>query len=601
MYKRIMALVLSVLLIAAVFPLNASAATPEKEQEIYRIINSDYKRALAQTGKESLAGYCGLMASCQLYYRGINTWLRTADGNDHYDIYSAMTVTDGGYRPKSYSARDFSLTEALNAASRNGTRDVYNIAVGFEWTNTEAGAKFGHVVFVYAILDGMVYFTEGFSSSMNYTAGAPIKISIADFAAYYSNWTRFEGIVVFGKKDYIDNCVGSSTNLFVEAAEQTKLLSQPAPENSSEVESTELRAVAAGERLHATALYENTVGQYYYRVADWDQVGYVPADSVSILRVNYENVACADITAPDALKTGRDFTVKGSVSAPYTGIDAVWVEILDEAGELVQGYSKTTQGNTCELGDGGFNKLLTFNTLDQGYYTYKIYAECVNNYLQNDNTVAAYTSRVELYSAPFRVGDVPAREQSVETVQTQQAGDGWVYGNDTWYYYENSLPRTGWFCYNGVEYYLAEDGSVTTGWAEVNGKKRCFTATGAMRTGWMQTQDGTMYLMTNGVPAQGWHTVDGTNYYFDEAGILQTDGWLTVDGMRYYLLSDGSMATGWLKLEEGTFCFHDDGYLLAERVEQDGEAYIRPYEEEPEQQWSCGILTAAELLGLEKP
>lgn len=576
MFKRIIALALCVLLMAAALPVGVSALT-EEEQTIYGQINRDYARALEASDKESLGGYCGLFASYQLYYRGINTWLKTADGNDHYDVYTAEEMTDGGYRHKDYSHLNFSMEEALNAASRNGTRDVYNILVCFEWTSTEAGAKYGHVVFVYAILDGMVYFTESFASPMNYTAGAPTKISIADFVDYYDDWTRFEGLVVFGKKDFIDNCTEYSTNLFVETTEDTELVSQPCSVHSTEADCVLLRQVACGERLHATALYENPAGQYYYRISDGEQTGYVLADRVSVLRVNFEDVTLSEPVAPEALELGKDFSMDGDVSAPYSGINAVCVEVLDESGQMVLGYSQATQGSACNLDDGGFNKVTDFSTLAEGYYTYSVYADSVNQYLMDDGTIFGYANRCCLLSTTFRVGNVPAREQNVQTAQARQLVNGWNYEQGIWYYFENDLPRTGWFYCNGVDYYLKEDGSVTTGWAEVNGKLRYFTATGAMRTGWLETQEGKFYLMSNGAMAHGWYTVDGKLYFFREDGTLHESGWVDMDGQRYYLQPDGSAATGWVTLEEGTYCFHGDGHLLAQQVEENGKKLIRAY------------------------
>jgi len=574
LHRKILALVLCLVLLAAALPVTAGAAT--NDRKIRENIAADYANALADSDRDTLAGYCGLFASYQLYFRGINPWLRTANGNDHYNIYSAMRATESGYRTKAYSGVDFSMKDALNAVTRHGTQDVYNLLVCFEWTSTEAGNKYGHVVFIYAIIDGIMYFTESFASSMNEKAGDPIAIPIDAFVDYYDDWTRFEGIVVFGQKSYVENCTVFSTNLFLEATGAPDLLSLPCGLKSAEAECSRLRTVATGERLHATALMLNPLGQYYYRVNDGEQIGYVAADKVRVFRLNTEDVKLSDPVAPEVLKPGKDFTVSGEVTAPISGVNTVLVQVLDENGELALGCARTAYG-TSSLAYGGYNALLDFSVLPEGYYTYNIYADIANYYLMDDGTRSSYSNRLCLYSSPFRVGDLPEKEVAEAAVQPKMAKNGWVYENETWYVYENDVPRTGWYRYSGVDYYLNEDGSVTTGQSEINGKLRYFTATGAMRTGWVESLDGRLYLLRNGTAARGWHTVEGSRYCFSEDGILQTAGWVSLDEQRYYLLPDGSAATGWQELPDGKFFFGSDGHLIAQLMEDGDSTWLQPY------------------------
>lgn len=572
MVKKILCLALSVLFVLSALPVQAAKT---EEQILCETIEEDYAAAIADSGMGSLAGYCGLLASYQLYYRGINSWLLTANGNDHYDIYIEDTLTTGGYGHRDYSGANFSMEEALNFACRSGAQDVYNALVCFQYTNTEAGRKYGHVVFIYAILDGVIYFTESFDLDNYHTAGIAMTLTVSEFVNYYKNWTSFEGLVVFGKKDYTDNCTAYSTNLFVEVTEVAELTSEPCTLRSTEAACMQLRHVMPGERLHATGLYKNTVGTYYYRIQDGSQTGYIPAEQVSILRVNFEDVTLEAPTAPEALAAGEDFAIDGDVSARYSGLEAVRIEICDEAGEMVQGYSQTMLGTACNLDEGGFNSLLNFAALEEGYYTYSVYADSVNHYLMDDGSVFNYTDNRCLLTAQFCVGDLPAREQAEETVQPRVIQDGWSYVDGSWYYYEAGSPRTGWFYHNGVDYYLQEDGSVTTGWAEINGKLRYFTATGAMRTGWVITKEGPVHLLSNGALAQGWITMEGKQCWFNENGTLG-QGWITDGDKQYYLDEVGTFVTGWQTLEEGKFCFHEDGHLIAQQIETDGKSQVIP-------------------------
>lgn len=577
MVKKILCLALSMLLVLSALPVQA---TKTEEELLCETIEEEYIAAIADSGMESLAGYCGLLASYQLYYRGINSWLRTANGNDHYDIYIEDALTSGGYGHREYNSTNFSMEEALNFACRSGAQDVYNALVCFQYTNTEAGQKYGHVVFIYAILDGVIYFTESFDLDYYHTAGMAMTMTVSEFVSYYKPWTTFEGLVVFGKKDYTDNCTAYSTNLFVEVTEEAELTSEPCTLRSTEAACMQLRHVMPGERLHATGLYKNTVGTYYYRIQDGTQTGYIPAKQVSILRVNFEDVALAEPAVPEALTAGEDFTVNGDVSARYSGLTAVRIELCNESGEMVQGYSQTMLGTACNLDEGGFNSLLNFAELEEGYYTYSIYADSVNHYLMDDGKIFNYTDNRCLLTTQFRVGDLPMREQTEETAVPAMFRDGWSYVDGSWYYYEAGNPRVGWFYHNGVDYYLKEDGSVATGWVEINGKLRYFTATGAMRTGWVITKEGPAYLLSNGALAQGWITMEGKQCWFNENGTLG-QGWITDGDKQYYLEEDGTFVTGWQTLEEGKFCFHEEGYLIAQQVEVDGKSQVIPVQSIP--------------------
>ena len=155
MRKRIWALALCICLLASAFPVGAADET--EESRICQDIVDDYVSILENTNMASLQGYCGLMASWQLYFLGVNDWVMSHHGKNQFDAYCKIAVTSGGHQVTTFSYQDYTLEEALNAATKNGTRDVYNILVGFEKTNTALGSVFGHALVIYAILDGTVY------------------------------------------------------------------------------------------------------------------------------------------------------------------------------------------------------------------------------------------------------------------------------------------------------------------------------------------------------------------------------------------------------------------------------------------------------------
>ena len=159
MKRRWIALILLLSMFCSVLPIQTKAAE-SKEERIKTLISTTYSRALRRLGASSFLGYCGRAVNNQLYYLGIDTKVIGCDGKDEFEKYREMEITSGGYPCRAYPASKYTLESALNEISANGTRDVYNILVGFETTTSEAGQKFGHTLLIYAILDGIVYFAE---------------------------------------------------------------------------------------------------------------------------------------------------------------------------------------------------------------------------------------------------------------------------------------------------------------------------------------------------------------------------------------------------------------------------------------------------------
>lgn len=508
----------------------------------------DYQNALFQEKSESLLGYCGVLASYQMYYRGINTWRKSADGKNHFDEYSAMSMTTGGYIPQAYAAQEQAeaqlpdqqgqekpkgktLEQTLNEITNRGTHDVYNLLVCFEKTSTEAGSQYGHVVFIYGILDGILYFTES-GKGFNKEAGQPMECTISQFAAYYDTWAQFEGIVVLGCKDYLENCATYQSDLFAGCMTPVQLLALPYQEDSQL-----LRTVQKGERLHVIGLYENREKQYYYQIDDGNEIGYVQAEALLPILYLHDTFELTEPKAPRSLRPGKDFFVDGSIKAPGALLSQVCVQILDEEGKCLQKVVREASGEEYDLGNYQLNAELNFAVLEKGSYTCRIQADSlicaytggtVVNQIRTETLLEQSFSveqEVKTQETPVRkqsAAPAAATEGSAEEQAEEPVKNGWYYENQTWCCYKQGVPCTGWILSAGVAYYLKEDGSVTTGRATVDGEQRLFTATGAMLTGWLKEQGGTKYLDKNGLPVTGWRRIDGVYHYFNDQGILQS-------------------------------------------------------------------------------
>lgn len=590
--KRVLSLVLCLLLLLSMVPTVFASGTQTEIAQIRKTIQNHYYRALRESGKSSFNGYCGLVASYQLAYLGINRWAIFANGKDQYDIYKDKEFTDTGYRVDTYSAADYTLESALNAVSRNGNRNVYNILVGFQKTNTAAGQRYGHAMVIYAIIDGYVYFTESFGSSVCKYEGYAASCTIAQFAAYYDKWTKFEGIVVFGKKDYIDNCTEYDANMYVQLPQDATLYSQPCLPGTEAVPSNVVRTVRAGERLLVTALYENTRGEFYYQVRDGGVNSYIPAEQVEILRFNFEDITVSDAVVPGSLKAGKNFYVGGEVTAVYSAISSVNICVTDAQGNVAIGPVSVSKDTKRYDLNADFVVASKFAKLAEGAYTYRLYADGKLYYVE-DGQIQEYTQEITLCNVPFSVGNAQAGEIPDEP---KPELDGWVLRQGNWHYYENGAPRVGWFCYDDIVYYLKEDGTAASGKVNINGKDRYFSDTGAMHTGWLETESGTLYLLSNGVAARAWREVDGKLYYFNTNGLKEGKGWKQVGDKLYYLNEDGSAVTGSATINGKDLLFDvSSGALLGQTLTQDGQQIVRTYANAQEARADLGSISVKDL------
>lgn len=476
------------------------------------------------------------MAGWELYHLGVTKTAVTHNGNDMYDMLRISDQIREGYSAQCYSAREYSLEEALNAITENGTKDAYNIMVGFQWTKTAAGSLYGHVTVIHAVLNGNVYYTEGFVTPYGPDPTQAMVCTISQFADYYNSWTSFEGMIHFGSGNRIAGCEAYTCDVFVAAQEPAALLTMPDFDTAEEA-----RMIPAGERLYATALCQNEEGVLFYRVEENGQEYFVTASLMKPVWFLYDRFTTTDVKLPVHMEEGEMLRLSGMIRTPHSIYNTA-VEITDENGNVVVKSEVLSQSSLVNLGD---MTLADSVSLCKGNYTVSVYCDIINRYAAA-GTVEKNMKRMLVASSSFTVGDaVPAaraKRAAVAQPVEETVFNGWQYTDGSWYFYENNQVRTGWFCYDGVDYYLLEDGKAATGWQNINGKSRWFSQTGAMRTGWLNTEEGVYYMLSNGIAATGLAEVEEVLYIFDEDGKMLADTTVEVNGISYLLDSCGIAA-----------------------------------------------------------
>lgn len=473
-------------------PVSAEKESLSLREQVIADAKMSYQRSLQSAGKESFLGFCGLMTSHQLYNLKINTTCIVNDGNKQYDYYLDVPVTTGGYYTIPYGAEQYDLRSALNAVSRGGTKDVRNILVCFQWTSTESGSQFGHAFLINGILDGVCYFVESFdfSTVAYHKEGTVVAIPIDEVADYFQRWTIFEGLIHFGS--YVDSCREEGTDAMVMARFDSCLRTQPGPVGQDGCQ--RVRPVAAGERLRATAIATDQLGQQFYRVLEDGLQYYIAADAVAAMRVNPEDMSIFDPVIPQQVRALEDADISGLVVAQNGNLAAVEVLISDYKGTPVMRERLEVSGDTWDI--AALNEELSLDLLDPGSYALDVYADCANPVLVCGKQELRY-GRARLWSETFVSGGDFAGAKGRPAVQSplEQTQDGWVLEPEGWYYYQQGRVCFGWVELCGVRYYLDRQGKALTGWQELDGKLRFFSDTGALVRGCELERDGVMYTL----------------------------------------------------------------------------------------------------------
>ncbi len=549
---RIISLALAILLLVGVIP-QETAANEHEVSEIRKQITSTYKAAKNMSGRPSFSGYCASLVNWQLYLLGITKEKLSNNGNQEYDYFVKQDITSGGYRVNAYSANRYSMEEAMNLISRDGTKNAYNIIVCFQSTSSAAGRLYGHAFLVHAVIDGIVYFSESSAMSINgkyYPEGSAIAIPVKEFCEFYSRWASYEGLVFFGKKTYADECSYFSSNLYATVTENAPVYSSPCT-TETDARSQLRYELNAGERIHAVGLYQNPEGEFWYALDDGNS-GYIPADKTAVISLDYSDIQAVDIAAPHNLRQGNSFSLKGQVLSDYNQIYTIRAQVYALDGEttsevysitdMVDGLEYNLQGSTL-------SSKLYFRKLSKGTYLYKL-AAVVGNYYYADGAMQLEWKTIPLWNSQFDVVSSRGNTKKVTfdtnggttELNQREVSTGAAIG---------TLPAVQRSGYIFAGWYTQEDGGelvtdLTTVTADMVLYARWEADTSI--TGWFPV-NGTWYYISEGVPYHGFIEADGLTYYTDENGVPVT-GWADVEGVTYYFSESGVWQPNVIPTEE---------------------------------------------------
>ncbi len=171
------------------------------ESSITKNITYIYNWAKRYTGYSSFKNYCAHYVNTQLLLLDINKRYVGGNGNDEYDNYKDLSYTAGGRKIHDYPATNATFEQVLRTIASKG-RVVTDVLVGFQWTSTTAGNKYGHSFLIRGIIGEYVYFSDSFNITIGgkyYKEGEPIKCTIDQLVSYYGRESAYtlEGLIWF--------------------------------------------------------------------------------------------------------------------------------------------------------------------------------------------------------------------------------------------------------------------------------------------------------------------------------------------------------------------------------------------------------------------
>lgn len=408
--------------VVVLFPCTSFAMT---EEEAVRQVETSYSNGLNAAGKTSFNGICHSATMRQMDQVGLITVGNSADyptvngyGNQWYDFYKNK---DGQKTSKGYTIH---CASSLNTLLANYGQPLYNIVVSYGSGGTNGN---NHVMFIHAIINNMVYFTDSFSyANGKITEGkAWPSVNVESYNKMYTSMYGYaKGAVYFEKKyEFAEEWVWDTQFGFWKYqlsdgtfAKGWKSIDGHVYYFKSDTSLTHSGwQEIAGEWYyfnsdgHMQTGWQKVNGEWYYlnnlgimqkdRLIEESGVKYYlgsdgaivknaclkingieyDADNSGILtKVNNDNTSAKSNlritgeTKPSVLNVGDYFGLDGIITSNYP-IEEIRAEILDSLGNPIQSISVHPEVTEYRL-NGKIDESLIFNNLSAGKYTYSVTA-----------------------------------------------------------------------------------------------------------------------------------------------------------------------------------------------------------------------------------
>lgn len=378
-------------------------------------------------------GGCAAWTSDQLRYNDIGYWYKGKyahgydDGNKWFYDLDEGAVTKSGYTQVKYPGE-----QALyDLVSDYGGHPIYNVVVSWQKGNGKWTAE-GHVLYIWCIRDGNVYYTDTFDSILG-EAGKIIKRPIDQFVNIYNESSgpmigavHFEG----------DESVGfhPDENIYSEYVAKEGCTLSTAPLEVPDAY-TVIEPVASGTALSVRGAYTDAYGQRWLKVdgGKWVKA----ADAVK--KGNYSTFVCESISVPKVWMCRHGFTMSGTITSRGGAFTYLSVSIIDSEGNVVSGGEIPVKGSSFSIAE--IDETTYFEQFPQGVYRYRIEAKNAREHAvildeefeMRDSTRYRDEVKLDFSEAHKLISPCDAdMNGSVDTLDTERVHQGSTYGNGSY-------------------------------------------------------------------------------------------------------------------------------------------------------------------------
>lgn len=350
-------------------PVSAEPLTAQQVREMEKQIEEKIDEIRQEVNHpEYFDGGCAEWTSDQLRLNEIGYWYKGYynygfdDGNKWFNDLDAGAVTQSGYTQVKYGGDD-ALTDLL---AEFGGYPVYNVVICFE-RGSGKWESAGHVVYLWAIYDGYVYYADTFDQFF-YKAGHMIKQPMDDFLSIYREHSgAVIGVVHFEGAEQVH--YHPDEQLYCEYITVRDTVMRSIPVESEGGVDTAIEQVPAGTALSVSAAYTGEDGVRYLKVSGGRWVAYADMRKSA----NYSTLSASGVTVPLTWCYHQGFTMAGTVTSHFSDLTRVSVTISDMDGNVLVGGEQKFTGAMYSI--SALDENTYFEHFKPGDYRYVIEAE----------------------------------------------------------------------------------------------------------------------------------------------------------------------------------------------------------------------------------
>lgn len=177
----------------------------------------------------------------------------------------------------------------------------------------------------------------------------------------------------------------------------------PCSKNTFE-DSKTLRKSTKKDVVTVTGLYQNTVGNYWYRIELDGETAYIFAGDAKQIDFRFDDVKISNVSSPSRLNVGDRFSIKGNITSKYNIIENVCAEIRTSDGQQKYFCRDSINAKSYDLLNSKIDMAMLFNELPAGDYIYEVFAEISPSASDDGKKLYSSGSCVTLINQKFTVG-----------------------------------------------------------------------------------------------------------------------------------------------------------------------------------------------------